>query len=68
MPFCEVAKHHTSLDGASSSSSIGTKIFYKTYGHGPTKVLLIIGNGNHKKESFLFSFELGFFMDELWIV
>ncbi|KAJ6418832.1 hypothetical protein OIU84_002083 [Salix udensis] len=42
MPFCEVAKHQTSLDGA-SSSSIGTKIFYKTYGHGPTKALLIIG-------------------------
>ncbi|KAJ6376132.1 hypothetical protein OIU77_000989 [Salix suchowensis] len=41
MPFCEVAKHQTSLDGA--SSSIGTKIFYKTYGHGPTKALLIIG-------------------------
>ncbi|KAB5531609.1 hypothetical protein DKX38_018279 [Salix brachista] len=43
MPFCEVAKHQTSLDGDSSSSSIGTKIFYKTYGHGPTKALLIIG-------------------------
>ncbi|PNT09036.2 hypothetical protein POPTR_012G017100v4 [Populus trichocarpa] len=52
MPFCEVAKQQTSLDdtvdAASSSSSSsnnnkGIKIFYKTYGHGPTKVLLIIG-------------------------
>ncbi|CAK7324195.1 unnamed protein product [Dovyalis caffra] len=48
MPFCEVAKHQTSLNdgvGAASSSSNnnGIKIFYKTYGHGPTKVLLIIG-------------------------
>ncbi|KAG6753649.1 hypothetical protein POTOM_041639 [Populus tomentosa] len=47
MPFCEVPKQQTSLDdavdAASSSSSKGIKIFYKTYGHGPTKVLLIIG-------------------------
>jgi len=62
MPFCEVAKHQTSLDDAvdaassSSSNNKGIKIFYKTYGHGPTKVLLIIGNNNHKKIIFLFQF------------
>ncbi|XP_057951525.1 uncharacterized protein LOC131146168 isoform X2 [Malania oleifera] len=35
MPFCEV--------GGDGGASNGFKIFYKTYGHGPTKVLLIIG-------------------------
>jgi hypothetical protein len=63
MPFCEVAKQQTSLDdtvdaasSSSSSNNKGIKIFYKTYGHGPTKVLLIIGNNNHQKIIFLFQF------------
>ncbi|KAG6745548.1 hypothetical protein POTOM_050044 [Populus tomentosa] len=50
MPFCEVAKHQASLydgvDAASPSSSNnnnGIRIFYRTHGHGTTKVLLIIG-------------------------
>ncbi|XP_011044736.1 PREDICTED: uncharacterized protein LOC105139824 [Populus euphratica] len=46
MPFCEVAKHQASLyDGvdAASANNNGIKIFYRTHGHGTTKVLLIIG-------------------------
>ncbi|KAB5524094.1 hypothetical protein DKX38_021843 [Salix brachista] len=49
MPFCEVAKHQGSLyDGVdasanNSSNNNGIKIFYRTYGHGTTKVLLVIG-------------------------
>ncbi|XP_024442466.1 uncharacterized protein LOC7464538 isoform X3 [Populus trichocarpa] len=50
MPFCEVAKHQASLydgvDAASpsrSNNNNGIKIFYRTHGHGTTKVLLIIG-------------------------
>ncbi|KAF2291905.1 hypothetical protein GH714_036069 [Hevea brasiliensis] len=40
MPFCKVADPQTNPDGACKN---GTEIFYRTYGHGPTKVLLIIG-------------------------
>ncbi|KAL9337268.1 hypothetical protein Peur_069037 [Populus x canadensis] len=50
MPFCEVAKHQAGLydgvDAASprrSNNNNGIKIFYRTHGHGTTKVLLIIG-------------------------
>ncbi|KAJ6294833.1 hypothetical protein OIU76_022835 [Salix suchowensis] len=49
MPFCEVAKHQGSLyDGVdasanNSSNNNGIKIFYRTYGQGTTKVLLVIG-------------------------
>uniref|UniRef100_A0A2P2JPK9 Uncharacterized protein LOC105640921 isoform X2 n=1 Tax=Rhizophora mucronata TaxID=61149 RepID=A0A2P2JPK9_RHIMU len=42
MPFCEVSKHQTNLHGAGASDN-GIHIFYRTYGRGPTKVLLIIG-------------------------
>ncbi|KAF4380373.1 hypothetical protein F8388_024666 [Cannabis sativa] len=46
MPYCEVTSQktdpHTQLNN-------GVKIFYRTYGHGPTKVLLIIGlAGTHE--------------------
>ncbi|XP_044499695.1 putative aminoacrylate hydrolase RutD [Mangifera indica] len=43
MPYCEVRKEQSgdSSDGASLNN--GIKIFYRTYGSGPTKVLLIIG-------------------------
>ncbi|KAJ4956409.1 hypothetical protein NE237_013192 [Protea cynaroides] len=38
MPFCDVSKYQ---DGGEGNN--GIKIFYRNYGHGPTKVLLIIG-------------------------
>ncbi|XP_042505881.1 putative aminoacrylate hydrolase RutD [Macadamia integrifolia] len=38
MPFCDVSKYR---DGGGGNN--GIKIFYRTYGHGTTKVLLIIG-------------------------
>lgn len=41
MPFCEVGKYQDPADAAGNN---GIKIFYKTYGRGPVKVLLIIGN------------------------
>lgn len=41
MPFCEVGKYQKGVDETSSNK--GTKIFYRTYGQGPVKVLLIIG-------------------------
>ena len=51
MPFCEVRKTQedsvdTELnhDPNNNNNNNGTKIFYRTYGHGPTKVLLIIGS------------------------
>ncbi|KAJ4850791.1 hypothetical protein Tsubulata_009780 [Turnera subulata] len=50
MPFCEVAKYQPSAvrgegggEMANDLDGNGIKIFYRTYGRGPTKVLLIIG-------------------------
>ncbi|GMJ06358.1 hypothetical protein like AT5G53050 [Hibiscus trionum] len=40
MPYCEVGKAPSSDDAALNN---GIQIYYRTYGHGPTKVLLIIG-------------------------
>ncbi|KAK9994818.1 hypothetical protein SO802_024521 [Lithocarpus litseifolius] len=57
MPFCEVRKtQQDSVDtelnhdqNNNNNNKNGTKIFYRTYGHGPTKVLLIIGlAGTHE--------------------
>ncbi|KAM1829164.1 hypothetical protein ACFX14_022004 [Malus domestica] len=39
MPFCEVA----SPQNATTDAKLNAGIFYRTYGRGPTKVLLIIG-------------------------
>ncbi|KAM1254175.1 hypothetical protein ACFX2J_041959 [Malus domestica] len=41
MPFCEVASPQNAA--ADAKLNAGIKIFYRTYGRGPTKVLLIIG-------------------------
>lgn len=41
MPFCNVSSYQNG-DGDESNIN-GTNIFYRTYGHGPVKVLLIIG-------------------------
>lgn len=41
MPLCEVGKYQKGVDATSNNN--GTKIFYRTYGQGPVKVLLIIG-------------------------
>lgn len=41
MPFCYVGSYQTS--GDSEANNNGTKIFYRTYGRGPIKVLMIIG-------------------------
>ncbi|XWS50335.1 hypothetical protein CRYUN_Cryun12cG0079300 [Craigia yunnanensis] len=40
MPFCEVGKTQAKVDAALNN---GIQIFYRTYGHGPTKILFIIG-------------------------
>lgn len=40
MPFCEVSKYQNGVDATGNN---GTKIFYRTYGQGPVKILLIIG-------------------------
>ncbi|XP_058181033.1 uncharacterized protein LOC131299490 [Rhododendron vialii] len=40
MPFCYVGSYQA---GGDSLNNNGTKIFYRTYGHGPVKVLMIIG-------------------------
>ncbi|XAR52196.1 Carboxylesterase [Bertholletia excelsa] len=40
MPFCCLSSH---LDGNHAGVNNGIKIFYRTYGHGPVKVLMIIG-------------------------
>ncbi|KAI3762377.1 hypothetical protein L1987_52806 [Smallanthus sonchifolius] len=40
MPFCYVGDYQT---GADAVSNKGIKIFYRTYGSGPIKVLMIIG-------------------------
>ncbi|TQD94566.1 hypothetical protein C1H46_019811 [Malus baccata] len=42
MPFCEVASPQNAA-AADAKLNDGIKIFYETYGRGPTKVLLIIG-------------------------
>uniref|UniRef100_A0A2N9IS27 AB hydrolase-1 domain-containing protein n=1 Tax=Fagus sylvatica TaxID=28930 RepID=A0A2N9IS27_FAGSY len=54
MPFCEVktpqqATVDTDPISNNNNDNNGIKIFYRTYGHGPTKVLLIIGlAGTHE--------------------
>lgn len=40
MPFCEVSKYQT---GPEALRNNGIKIFYRTFGRGPIKVLMIIG-------------------------
>ncbi|KAL1813715.1 hypothetical protein ACET3Z_023780 [Daucus carota] len=46
MPYCEVGKYQNTAEAAGNN---GIKIFYETYGHGPVKVLLIIGlAGTHE--------------------
>ncbi|KAF3432801.1 hypothetical protein FNV43_RR23903 [Rhamnella rubrinervis] len=40
MPYCEVGSRKNSVDAQLNN---GIKLFYRTYGRGPTKVLLIIG-------------------------
>ncbi|KAG6391540.1 hypothetical protein SASPL_149296 [Salvia splendens] len=42
MPFCEVGRHQKT-DGAAANTATGIQIFYRTYGKGPIKVLMIIG-------------------------
>lgn len=41
MPYCEVGSRQNATGDANLNN--GIKIFYRTYGQGPTKVLLIIG-------------------------
>ncbi|XP_059667258.1 uncharacterized protein LOC132312771 [Cornus florida] len=41
MPFCDVGTYQNGGDAVGSSN--GIKIFYRTYGRGPIKVLMIIG-------------------------
>ncbi|CDP05044.1 unnamed protein product [Coffea canephora] len=41
MPFCEVSSFQNGSEAAAGDN--GIKIFYRTYGRGPTKVLMIIG-------------------------
>ncbi|KAL1353040.1 hypothetical protein HN51_016981 [Arachis hypogaea] len=51
MPYCEVGVHQSAPSAAASSAVVPVdspinneiKLFYQTYGRGPTKVLLIIG-------------------------
>ncbi|KAL6972106.1 hypothetical protein U1Q18_031802 [Sarracenia purpurea var. burkii] len=46
MPFCYVGSYQT---GGNAADNNGTKIFYRTYGYGPLKVLMIIGlAGTHE--------------------
>ncbi|KAK6155570.1 hypothetical protein DH2020_009818 [Rehmannia glutinosa] len=42
MPFCNVGTYQNQ-DGDALNSNNGIKIFYRTYGKGPAKVLMIIG-------------------------
>ncbi|KAI3457991.1 hypothetical protein Pfo_014654 [Paulownia fortunei] len=42
MPFCNVGTYQHK-DGDAANSNSGIKIFYRTYGKGPVKVLMIIG-------------------------
>ncbi|KAH0859299.1 hypothetical protein HID58_087560 [Brassica napus] len=47
MPYCEVVKEH--VDAETTLNNAGVKIFYRTYGHGPSRALLIIGlAGTHE--------------------
>uniref|UniRef100_M4EJY2 AB hydrolase-1 domain-containing protein n=1 Tax=Brassica campestris TaxID=3711 RepID=M4EJY2_BRACM len=49
MPYCEVAKEQVVDAETTLKNNAGVKIFYRTYGHGPTKALLIIGlAGTHE--------------------
>ncbi|CAI9086920.1 OLC1v1020848C4 [Oldenlandia corymbosa var. corymbosa] len=41
MPFCEVSSCQNAPESAADDN--GIRIFYRTYGRGPTKILLIIG-------------------------
>ncbi|PIN27110.1 Soluble epoxide hydrolase [Handroanthus impetiginosus] len=44
MPFCSVGTYQNqNKDGETTKSNNGIKIFYRTYGKGPVKVLMIIG-------------------------
>ncbi|KAI8008547.1 putative aminoacrylate hydrolase RutD [Camellia lanceoleosa] len=45
MPFCYVASYQSGEEGVVDDGVVdnGIKIFYRTYGHGPIKVLMIIG-------------------------
>lgn len=56
MPYCEVGKYQNTAEAAGNN---GIKIFYETYGHGPVKVLLIIGNFRLLLY-FLYIFQMGF--------
>ncbi|GJU46574.1 alpha/beta hydrolase fold-1 [Tanacetum coccineum] len=48
MPFCEVVKYLQNTANSNNKKN-GVKIFYKTYGNGPIKVLMIIGvAGTHE--------------------
>ncbi|EOA13491.1 hypothetical protein CARUB_v10026552mg [Capsella rubella] len=47
MPFCEVVKEDVGPETTLNNAAV--KIFYRTYGHGPVKALLIIGlAGTHE--------------------
>lgn len=46
MPFCNVGVYQNE-DGDAPSSGNGIKIFYRTYGRGPAKILMIIGKAFH---------------------
>ncbi|XP_075650540.1 uncharacterized protein LOC142621114 isoform X1 [Castanea sativa] len=52
MPFCTIdteLNHDQNNNNNNNNNNNGTNIFYRTYGHGPTKVLLIIGlAGTHE--------------------
>ncbi|CAH2070167.1 unnamed protein product [Thlaspi arvense] len=41
MPYCEVVNEQADVETTLNNAVV--KIFYRTYGHGPTKALLIIG-------------------------
>ena len=41
MPFCYVGSYQT---GGDAGGNNGIKIFYRNYGYGPVKILMIIGN------------------------
>ncbi|KAH7538247.1 hypothetical protein FEM48_Zijuj03G0179000 [Ziziphus jujuba var. spinosa] len=72
MPYCEVESQQSSVEAELNN---GTKLFYRTYGRGPTKVLLIIGRlliiyyyyifFFHSFFSFFFFFFFGYGFSEL---
>ncbi|KAL8537973.1 hypothetical protein ACS0TY_000064 [Phlomoides rotata] len=41
MPFCDMGRYQN--NGELTNNNNGIKIFYKTYGNGPVKILMIIG-------------------------